>query len=204
MNERIKYIRKDQGLTLEKFGERLGVTKTAISNIEKGKRNISEQLLLSICREYHVNETWLRTGAGEPYKDSIGSIVQKMAEEYNLRDLEITVLTEYLKLNESQRKACMDYLENVIIAQSKKRTAAAIAMSALDAPTTAEAGFPENAAETPQADVGSSENAAGNTPAGTDVSQLTVEEAEEIYKSSLSTARKKDFTALNITKGKEA
>lgn len=62
--ERVKSVRKSCNLTLEKFGERLGVTKTAISYVESDKRNLTEQMLKSICREFSVNEDWLRTGSG--------------------------------------------------------------------------------------------------------------------------------------------
>lgn len=65
LNERVREVRKSTGLTLEKFAIRLGVTKAAISNIENGNRNVSEQLIKSICREYSVDETWLRTGNGD-------------------------------------------------------------------------------------------------------------------------------------------
>lgn len=54
-------------MTLEKFGQRLGVTKVAISNIEKGHRNVTEQMRKSICREYNVNELWLMSGQGEMF-----------------------------------------------------------------------------------------------------------------------------------------
>ncbi len=63
-NERVKIIRKSLNLTMEKFGERLGVGKTAISGIETGRRNLTEQMTKAICREFNVNEDWLRTGAG--------------------------------------------------------------------------------------------------------------------------------------------
>ena len=65
--ERIKELRKSLGLTLEKFSEPLGVGKTAISNIENDNRNMSEQMVKSICREYNVNEEWLRNGTGEMF-----------------------------------------------------------------------------------------------------------------------------------------
>lgn len=67
MNERIKKLRKELGLTLEKFGERLGVGKTAISKLEHGENNVSEQMFKSICREFNVSEEWLRDGEGEMY-----------------------------------------------------------------------------------------------------------------------------------------
>ena len=66
LNNRIKDIRKHYNLTLEEFGKRLGVTKTAISRLEKGERNITEQMVLAICREFNVNEDWFRNGTGGP------------------------------------------------------------------------------------------------------------------------------------------
>lgn len=66
-NERVQEVRKRLGMTLEKFGQRLGVTKVAISNIEKGHRNVTEQMRKSICREYNVNELWLMSGQGEMF-----------------------------------------------------------------------------------------------------------------------------------------
>lgn len=66
-NQRIHEIRTTLNLTLEKFGKRLGVTKVAISNIEKGNRNLTEQMRKAICREYSVNELWLTSGQGEMF-----------------------------------------------------------------------------------------------------------------------------------------
>lgn len=67
MNERIRQIRNTLNLSAEKFGARIGVTRSAISKMECGNCNISEQSILSICREFNVNETWLRTGDGEMF-----------------------------------------------------------------------------------------------------------------------------------------
>lgn len=66
-NERVKEIRKDKQLTLEKFGEKLGVTKTAIFNIENGNRSVTEQMRKAICREFKVDYIWLTTGQGEMF-----------------------------------------------------------------------------------------------------------------------------------------
>ena len=68
MNTRIKALRKAEGLTLEKCGERIGITASACSTIESGKSNPSEQTIRAICREFGVNEIWLRTGAGEMFR----------------------------------------------------------------------------------------------------------------------------------------
>ncbi len=63
--ERVNEVRKKAQLTMDQFGERLGVTKTAISYVVNGKRNLTEQMLKSICREFDVDEDWLRTGEGD-------------------------------------------------------------------------------------------------------------------------------------------
>lgn len=66
--ERVREIRKYHDLTLEKFGNKLGVGKTAISNIENGNRNLTDQMIISICREFDVSEEWLRSGTGEMFE----------------------------------------------------------------------------------------------------------------------------------------
>ena len=68
MNERIREVRKDAGLTLEKFGEKINISAASCSNLESGKTSPSAQTFAAICRVFRVNETWLRTGAGEKYR----------------------------------------------------------------------------------------------------------------------------------------
>lgn len=64
--ERVNAVRKAKEMTMEQFGERIGIQKSAVSKIEKDKVNLSDQTVKSICREFSVNEDWLRTGAGGP------------------------------------------------------------------------------------------------------------------------------------------
>lgn len=67
MNQRIKEVRLHLGLNQSEFGERLAVTGAAISRIEAGNREASNQVVLAICREFNVREQWLRTGEGEMF-----------------------------------------------------------------------------------------------------------------------------------------
>lgn len=69
MGERVKELRKALGLSGEKFGEKIGLKRNSLSQIETGKNNLSEQNILAICREFNVNEDWLRYGTGEMFKD---------------------------------------------------------------------------------------------------------------------------------------
>lgn len=71
MKNRIKAIRKSDRIHLsqEAFGAKLGVTGAAISRIESGERNLTDQLIISICQIFHVNEAWLRTGEGSMFTE---------------------------------------------------------------------------------------------------------------------------------------
>ena len=77
-NERVKEIRKSLGLTLEKFGERIGVARGSMSNIENGNRNLTEQMTKSICREFSVDYMWLTTGEGEMFIDSDDEFIERI------------------------------------------------------------------------------------------------------------------------------
>ena len=67
--ERVKEVRKALNLTLEKFGEKLGVKKNAISQIENGRNSLTDQMQKAICREYSVDYMWLTTGTGEMFTE---------------------------------------------------------------------------------------------------------------------------------------
>ena len=68
MKDRIKQSRKDLGLTQADFGEKIGVKGNTITTYETGARIPSEAVIHSICREFNVNEAWLRTGEGEMFR----------------------------------------------------------------------------------------------------------------------------------------
>ena len=87
-NERVRKVRKSYGLTLDKFGERIGLKKSAVSLIESGKNSLTDANIKSICREFNVNEEWLRYGTGAmfpqhpdiSYKDRIIGAVTFMSD----------------------------------------------------------------------------------------------------------------------------
>ena len=65
MNNRIKEVRDHFNLSRAAFGERLGVSGDVINNLERGRVDAKDHMILLICKEYDVNEEWLRTGEGE-------------------------------------------------------------------------------------------------------------------------------------------
>lgn len=110
---RLLELRKKLGLTLEKFGEPLGVTKTAISRIEKEERSMTEQMAKSICREYNVNYLWLTEGKGDMFTSTPESVVEELAEDFKLDDIDKKIIENYLKLSDSQRAVIKEYIKSI-------------------------------------------------------------------------------------------
>lgn len=106
--ERVREIRKSLNLTLEKFGEKLGVGKTAISKIEKNERSLTEQMAKSICREYNVNYKYLVYGEGEMFSVLPKTVLDELCRQYELDDFDRSLIEMYIQFPKPLR----DYLKN--------------------------------------------------------------------------------------------
>lgn len=114
--ERVKEIRTSLSLTLEKFGEKLGVGKTAISKIEKNERSLTDQMLKSICREYNVNYDYLMYGEGEMFSDLPKTVLDELCRQYELDDFDRSLVEMYIQFPKPLR----DYLKNNLLDILKK------------------------------------------------------------------------------------
>lgn len=76
--ERIREVRKALGLTLEKFGEKIGMKKNSVSQLENGKNSVTEQVVKAICREYNADYMWLTTGDGEMFIDTDDDFIERI------------------------------------------------------------------------------------------------------------------------------
>lgn len=112
--ERVKELRTALSLTLEKFGDRVGVTKVAISNIEKGNRNLTEQMIKSICREFNVNYDWLVYGEGEMFSELPKTILDELCRVYDLDEIDRKLIQEYIKMSKESRRVLKDYIMRII------------------------------------------------------------------------------------------
>lgn len=112
--ERIKAIRKELGLTLEKFGEKLGVTKTTISRIEKGVNNLTDQMARSICREYNVDYDYLMYGEGDMFTDLPKTIVDELCMQFDLDDFDRAVVEMYLDLPAELRQVIKAKVKDMV------------------------------------------------------------------------------------------
>lgn len=106
MKNRIKQIRKGKNLTQVEFGERIGVKGNTVTNYETGLRNPTDAVILSICREFNVNEDWLRNGTGKMYKERDGSFSELLVElEDSDDDFIKSLITVYMGLDEDSKSA---------------------------------------------------------------------------------------------------
>ena len=123
MNERLKSLRKTLNLSQDNFGERIGMTGGGVSLLEKGKRNITEQVIKSICREFNVDYIWLTTGVGEmfiSYDDSeTMELLDRILSEEN--EFTKTLFKTFLKLDSKDIEALERILDQYIA--QKKGTA---------------------------------------------------------------------------------
>lgn len=98
MNERIKYVRAERGLTQEQFANKLGLTRNYVARIEIGERTPSDRTISDICEKFGVSEKWLRTGIGEPFNpisksDEIAAFIGKLVKSQSpIQQAFITVL----------------------------------------------------------------------------------------------------------------
>lgn len=101
--ERVKEVRKALGLTLDKFGVKIGMKKNSISQVENGHNALTEQTAISICREYNVNYDYLINGEGEMFDDLPQTVLDELCAQYDLDDLDRTLVEMYLEMPKQLR-----------------------------------------------------------------------------------------------------
>ena len=90
--QRIKQVRKSLGLTLEKFGTKIGMKSNSISQLENGINSLTDSTAKAICREYNVDYIWLTTGEGDMFVDTDDTFMAKIdsiltGEDDNFKNL---------------------------------------------------------------------------------------------------------------------
>ena len=122
INDRFKELRKIFGLSQEELGNKIGLSKSGISNIESGKRNVTDKHIKLICSELPINEEWLRDGVGKAVKNTPSSVMEQLRKEYNLDDISYKIIHEYLRLSQMQRKVVRDYIFNIFNSEDNEST----------------------------------------------------------------------------------
>lgn len=122
IGQRINVVRKKLNLTLEKFGEKIGISKVSVRAIEKGINNPSEQTIKLICSVYNVDYAWLTQGIGEDIFISIPeSKIDQIMENYGLTEKERPLVRGYLEAPEEVRQQVADYLNSIVEREIARR-----------------------------------------------------------------------------------
>lgn len=124
IGDRVRLVRKSKGInkTLAEFGRSLGVSTSSISDIELGRRNLTNQMTMAICRTYGVNEEWLRTGEGDMFIeiDRNARLARMVDEVLADRDESFRkrLLSAIVSLTPDQLVAVEDFCEKLFAGQN--------------------------------------------------------------------------------------
>lgn len=114
INERIAQCIATTGLTKTAFAQKINLSQPHMSKIALGHSAPTERTIADICREFNVNEDWLRTGKGEMLKKSKDATVDQLAAEYGLDDLGRQIMSAYLDLGENDRLAVGRLIQKIV------------------------------------------------------------------------------------------
>lgn len=115
MNDRIKKIRRTLDLTQQEFAARIGSVQNTITGYETGRRVPSSQVISLICREFGVNEAWLRTGEGEMFAPAPTNELDALADRYpDLTHESLVFIEKLVGLSRSDQNVIMGFLREVV------------------------------------------------------------------------------------------
>lgn len=122
MKDRLKLLRSTLGLTQEKFAERLNIKRNTVANYEIGRNVPIDAVVSLICKEFNVNEDWLRNGSGEMFKErspseEIGYYVEDLLEYDGqgnpFYDMIVEMMKTYVELDEKSQAVIRSYFQSV-------------------------------------------------------------------------------------------
>ena len=139
MNTRIKKLRKALDLTQQEFASRIGTSQNSLAGYETGRRNPSSSVINNICKEFRVNEEWLRTGAGEMFQemsrdDEIAAFIETVMRDESA-EFKRRLIAALAKLNDAGWDALEQFIEDMTrqkAAQRDEYSVAGIPVTALE------------------------------------------------------------------------
>ena len=107
IHERLIVLRKHLKLTTRAFGTVINMSGAAITNMEKGRREVTERTVRDICREYKVNHAWLVTGEGPMFVDNLSDL--------NLKDEVLALAKAYARLSNDDKELVRNLVESLAV-----------------------------------------------------------------------------------------
>lgn len=114
MKDRIKHLRKALGLTQDEFANKLNVKRGAIANYEIGRNEPIDAVISLICREFNVNERWLRFGEGDMFVPDPGDELDRYLAERNADPRLASVIRRFASLPEDVQQIVLDAVSDAV------------------------------------------------------------------------------------------
>lgn len=121
MNERLKQLRKELDLTQREFAERIGTKQNTIATYEMGRNNPSDPIIRSICREFCVNEDWLRNGTGgkqNMFRSDLRDELDLIADKYDLSKKEKLLIEAFMRARKEDRDVVLRIFQSAVDAMN--------------------------------------------------------------------------------------
>lgn len=118
IRDRTKMVRENLKLTQSKFANKLSLERSTVSLIERHRRNVTERTIKDICREFNVNEKWLRTGEGTmfnevPPDDELSQYLGELLKPDDKNEFIKKIVLTYMRLDDNGKKIIRDFAESL-------------------------------------------------------------------------------------------
>lgn len=110
IGERLKKVREAHRMPQDRFAQMVGTTSSAISRYEGGLRSVPVPIIMSVCREFNVNRTWLETGEGEMLVETTSRTLDRIRKRYGASDTFRAMLDVYAAMTDAQQDAFEEYI----------------------------------------------------------------------------------------------
>ena len=114
MNERLKTLREALNISQEALGNKINVTRSHISSIEKGKRTLTDRIISDICREFNVNEEWLRNGTEPMFVEPDTFSLDEYVKSKDATELELLLIKSFFEIPKNIRSTFLNYFRHTI------------------------------------------------------------------------------------------
>lgn len=111
-SQKLKLLRNQLGLTQEEFANRIGVSRNSVANYETKVREPVAAVFSLICREFNVNEKWLREGVGEMFLSDERISLDEYARVHGITERERSIIEKFLKVDPSKRRYIIEAISN--------------------------------------------------------------------------------------------
>lgn len=115
MNKRVKELRKTLKISQDVFSSKINISRSHFALIEGGSKKLTDRVVFDICREFNVNEEWLRTGIGDMFIEPDTFSLDEYAKQKNISNFDLDIIKSYLDFPKELRESIENYFKTKIL-----------------------------------------------------------------------------------------